>query len=214
MRFLLIYRLWARGQPGENIIMSLDKKNLKGNSVQGISRRDLIRLGILTAVSCAVPFKAFASVKDILSTDRLLSFHNLHYNEDLDVVYWKDGKYVPEALTQINHMFRDHYTGQIKPIDTNLIDLLFDIKITLDSNKPFHIISGYRTRKTNLSISRRIKGVARNSFHIKGKAVDVRLPGNRLKDLRHTAYELKAGGVGYYPKSNFVHLDVGRPRYW
>ncbi len=194
--------------------MSLDKNNLRENPVQGISRRGLIRLGILTAVSCVMPFKALASVKDILSTDRSLIFHNLHYNEDLDVVFWKDGKYVPEALIQINHMFRDHYSGQVKPIDTKLIDLLFDIKITLDSNEPFHIISGYRTRKTNSSISRHIKGVAKNSLHIQGKAVDVRLPGKRLKDLRRTAYELNVGGVGYYPKSNFVHLDVGRPRFW
>ncbi|HDH50387.1 MAG TPA: DUF882 domain-containing protein [Nitrospirae bacterium] len=180
----------------------------------GISRRGLIRLGLITAAACVVPYKALASVEDILSTERKLCFYNLHTEENLEAVYWKDGKYVPQALTSINHIFRDHYTGAVRPIDQKLIDLLFEIKITLDDDEPFQIISAYRTPKTNAYLRRHQKGVARNSLHMQGKAVDIRLPDRRLIDLRRAAFKMKAGGVGYYVKSNFVHIDVGRVRYW
>ena len=194
--------------------MNLQKNNKPQIEKHGISRRQFIRLGLLTTASCIIPFQTLASVNDFLSTERMLCFHNLHTKEDLQVVYWKNGEYLPEVLARINYIFRDHYNGAVKPIDTKLLDLLSAIQQKLRCSEPFHIISGYRTRKTNAYLRKHKKGVAKNSLHMYGKAVDIRLPGQSLKVLRRSAYELKAGGIGYYPKSNFVHLDVGRVRYW
>lgn len=185
-------------------------------NTQGISRRRLLGIGLVSVLSGAIPCRAFAAVEEFLSFDRSLSFHNLHTKEDLHMIYYRDGKYLPEALAEIDHIMRDHYCGAVKPIDTDLLDLLYAIRIKfrLNSNEPFHIISAYRTASTNAMLGRKKSGVARKSLHVKGKAIDIRLPGYRLKDLRRAAYELQRGGVGYYPRANFVHLDVGRVRYW
>jgi uncharacterized protein YcbK (DUF882 family) len=169
---------------------------------------------LLTAISGIFPSRILASVEDLLSEERVLSLYNLHYKEDLHTVYYRNGEYIPDSLKEINHIFRDHYNGRVKNIDLKLIDFLYAIRKNLNSTKPFHIISGYRTKKTNSYLSTFKGGVSKNSLHIKGMAVDIRMPGFKLRDLRRAAYELKAGGVGYYPKSNFVHVDVGRVRYW
>jgi uncharacterized protein YcbK (DUF882 family) len=169
---------------------------------------------LLTAISGIFPSRALASVEDLLSEERVLSFYNLHTKEDLHTVYYRNGEYIPDSLKEINHIFRDHYNGAVKTIDLKLIDLLHAIRKSLNSTDPFHVISGYRTKKTNSYLSTLTSGVAINSLHMKGMAVDIRMPGFKLRDLRRASYELKTGGVGYYPKSNFVHVDVGRVRYW
>jgi uncharacterized protein YcbK (DUF882 family) len=122
--------------------------------------------------------------------------------------------YLPQALRDINHILRDHRTGEKKEIDTYLLDLLFTLQQKLESRGPFHIISGYRSRGTNSLLRMTSKGIAKNSLHTDGKAVDIRLPGYDLKRVRHAALDLQLGGVGYYPLSDFVHLDVGRVRSW
>jgi uncharacterized protein YcbK (DUF882 family) len=180
-----------------------------------MSRRGCLKAGLVAAVPLISPFSAIAAIEDTFSPGtRELSFYNLHTKEDLNTVYYGDGQYIPEALDKINYILRDHYCGAVRPIDTKLLDLFFAIRKKLDCSEPFHIISGYRTVRTNLMLSKRKNGVARKSFHIKGKAADIRIPGFRLRDLRRAAYEIKLGGVGYYPKSNFVHVDVGWVRYW
>jgi uncharacterized protein YcbK (DUF882 family) len=179
-----------------------------------ITRRKFCKLGVLTAISTALPSKTMAAVEGFLSEQRVLSFYNLHTKEDLCVVYCKNGKYIPEALAKIYHILRDHYSGVVKPIDTSLLDLLFAIQKRLDTLKPFHIISGYRTPRTNAYLKKHYKGVSKQSLHMYGKAVDVRLPGISLITLRRAAYDIKAGGIGFYPRSNFVHIDVGEVRYW
>ncbi len=183
---------------------------------QGISRRSFLGIGIITAISCVLPSQALAVMEEFIFFERSLSFYNLHTKEDLQTIYYRDGEYLPEALADINHIMRDHYCGAVKPIDTKLLDILYAIRIRLNlaPREPFHIISGYRTARTNEMLSKRNSSVSRKSLHIKGKAVDIRLPGHRLQDVRRAAYELKSGGVGYYPKSKFVHLDAGRVRYW
>lgn len=190
-----------------------------GNKQVGLqrmmSRRDIIRLGLMTAAASIIPYNSMAAVRDILSDEkRMLSLYNLHSKEYLYTVYWKDGEYIPDALADINYMLRDHYCGAVKPIDKKLINLLFTIQQKLDTGEPYHIISGYRTVKTNDYLRRHKKKAAKRSLHLYGKAVDLRLPGCKLKVLRRTAYKMKAGGIGYYPGSNSVHLDVGRVRYW
>jgi uncharacterized protein YcbK (DUF882 family) len=180
----------------------------------GISRRQLLKTGLITAVSTIVPFKAVDAATYILSNTRKLQIYNLHTKEYFDSPYWMNGGYMPEAVKSLEHMFRDHYNGRERRIDPKLLDLLYSIQKKTGINEPFHLISGYRSPDTNARLRSNNRGVAKKSLHMYGKAADIRLPGLSLKKLRRAAYELKAGGVGYYPRSNFVHVDVGRVRYW
>jgi uncharacterized protein YcbK (DUF882 family) len=109
---------------------------------------------------------------------------------------------------------RDHRADEVENIDTDLLDLLFALRKTLETREPFHVISGYRSAKTNATLRAAGSGVAPNSLHRLGKAIDIRTPGRELRVLHEAAVALKGGGVGYYPKSDFVHVDVGRVRYW
>jgi len=121
---------------------------------------------------------------------------------------------VTESLTEINHVLRDHRTNLIAEIDTGLLDLLHRVGAALGTARPFEVISGYRSPASNQMLAQNSSGVAKRSLHMDGKAIDIRLPGVPLADLHRTGLTLKSGGVGYYPKSNFVHLDVGRVRSW
>jgi uncharacterized protein YcbK (DUF882 family) len=178
-----------------------------------LNRRLFLRLIAFSGSAVLVPKPVFAAIRGCAPLQRSLSFYNSNTKEALDTVYWSNGNYLSKALADINHLMRDRFTGEIKTIDTRLLDLLYTIGMELKAQKPFHIISGYRSPKTNALLRKRGKGAAKNSFHMQGEAVDVRLPGYRLPSLRRTAYELKAGGVGYYPRAGFVHIDVGPVRY-
>lgn len=146
--------------------------------------------------------------------EKSLSFHSLHTGEDLQVTYWKDGGYVPEALKKVNYILRDWRTNKIHPIDPRLLDYLFDLRHAVNSTAPFHVISGYRSPETNAMLRRDSSGVAKNSLHMRGKAIDISLPDVDLARLRKTALGMKRGGVGYYPRLGFVHVDTGRFRKW
>lgn len=148
------------------------------------------------------------------TVERRLSFYHLHTDENIDVPYRIGGSYVPESLEAINHILRDFRTSEIQPIDPRLLDLLYGLRETLQSAEPFRVISGYRSPKTNAHLASRSGGVAKRSLHMQGKAIDIRLPGRRLSHIHKAAVRMRRGGVGMYPKSNFVHLDVGRIRYW
>jgi len=174
-----------------------------------INRRSFLKLGLLAPV---LPLPAFAG--QLSAGERRLSLHNLHTGEKVDLPYWIDGDYVAESLADINRVLRDHRTDQVAAIDPRLLDLLNRVSATVGASKPFEIISGYRSPASNLMLNASTSGVAKRSLHMEGKAIDVRLPGIPLADLRQTGLMLKGGGVGYYPKSNFVHLDVGRVRTW
>ncbi|GBD96269.1 MAG TPA: DUF882 domain-containing protein [Nitrospirae bacterium] len=179
----------------------------------GMNRRKFITMGLAIVTATFVPKKILAAVKDS-PAEKKLSFYNIYSHENLETVYWKDGQFVPGALSMINHIFRDSRTGKVKAIKTDLLDVLFDIRRKLKNKEPFHIISGYRTPHSNALLRKRKKGVAKNSLHMYGKAVDISLPGYSTKALRRTAMSLRRGGVGYYPRSKFVHVDVGQVRYW
>ena len=180
----------------------------------GISRRGLITLGLITALAGAVPLDALGALRKSMAPARSLSLYNAHTGEKLRATYWCQGKYVADALTDINRLLRDHRTGDVKKIDVSLLDLLYVLRGELDSRQPFHIISGYRSVKTNNQLRKHTRGVAKSSLHTSGKAVDLYLPDRQLKTLRTAAVSLKRGGVGYYPDSGFVHVDVGNVRYW
>ena len=177
---------------------------------RNISRRNFLKLGVLAA---AMPLPASASAW-LAAPERRLSFHNLHTGENIDLPYWVQGDYVPESLAEINHVLRDFRTDQVAAMDIRLLDLLSRVKTQLGTSQPFQVISGYRSPATNHMLSERSSGVAKHSLHMEGKAIDIRIPGVALADLRKTGLALQGGGVGYYPASDFVHLDVGRVRTW
>jgi uncharacterized protein YcbK (DUF882 family) len=146
---------------------------------------------------------------------RTLSFNGYNTGERLDrVTYWADGAYIQGALAAINKAMRDWRTGEIHPIEPRLLDLVYQLGRRLDTACQFELVSGYRSPKTNAFLHSIDAEVAVNSLHMQGLATDISLPGRDLKDLHAAALAMKAGGVGYYPNSNFIHVDVGRMRHW
>ncbi len=145
---------------------------------------------------------------------RAISFRNLHTGEALDALYWADGRYLPDAMQRIEWLLRDYRTDEVHPIDPRLLDLLVELRGRLQARAPFEVLSGYRSPQTNAMLASLSDGVAQNSLHMEGKAIDIRVPGRRLKQVRAAAMALQGGGVGYYPHSDFVHVDTGRVRHW
>ncbi|MHA1165447.1 MAG: DUF882 domain-containing protein, partial [Alphaproteobacteria bacterium] len=147
---------------------------------------------------------------------RTLSFYNIHTKETVTITYKKDGEYLDEGLKRINHIMRDWRRDLPTKMDPELIDTIWEIYQDVGATKPIHLISGYRSRKTNERLRRRRGGQARKSQHILGKAADIHFPGVSVKKLRNSALVREVGGVGYYPRSGipFVHVDTGRVRNW
>ena len=145
---------------------------------------------------------------------RRVAVHNLHTDEKLDAVYFEDGRYVSDALSEAMRVLRDWRNGAEHFMDPRLFDVMHGVQQRLGVNVPFQIISGYRSPQTNAMLHERSGQVAAHSQHTLGKAVDVRLEGVALQTLHKAALSLGAGGVGFYPVSNFVHMDVGRVRHW
>ncbi len=186
-----------------------------------LSRRSFLGFGAAALAGALVPSKALAAAgvkaSTALAAERGLSFFHTHTGEKLTTAYCAAGEYIAPALNDVNVLLRDFRVNQIKPIDLALLDLLFELNGVLGTDQPFHVISGYRTAQTNAMLQERggsHSGVASHSLHIEGKAIDIRVPGIKLEHLRDSAKSLKIGGVGYYPGSNFVHVDTGRVRYW
>jgi len=198
--------------PRWSVMFFLD--DMKMTSKSQLSRRSFLGFALSSALMCLSPSRAWSALGDIPLPVRSLSLYNPNTKESINTVYWEEGNYVSQALVEINHIMRDRLTGQTKPIDANLLDLLFAISTTLEIERPLHIISGYRSPKTNALLRKRGKPAAKNSYHLQGKAVDIRVPGYRLSALRQVSTQLRGGGVGYYPRSRFLHVDVGPIRYW
>jgi uncharacterized protein YcbK (DUF882 family) len=145
---------------------------------------------------------------------RALTFLHTHTGEHLEVAYFEGGAYVTDALTTVNHFLRDFRTGDVHDIDPSLLDLLHGLTGVTETTRPFQVISGYRSPATNEMLRHRSEGVAAGSLHMKGQAIDIRLADIPLPKLRQAALTLQRGGVGYYPASDFVHVDTGRVRFW
>jgi len=173
------------------------------------SRRRFLKLG-LAAVASAAVWPAEAKIID----RRRLSFENLHTGERLDTVYWANGAYQPGALRAINVLLRDFRSGDVYPIDRHLLDLLVRLRTRLNSSAPIQVISGYRSPETNAMLASYSDGVAAGSLHMEGMAIDIRVPGRSLRSVHRVALDMASGGVGYYPHSDFVHVDTGRVRRW
>ncbi len=200
---------------------------------QPFSRRSFLKLGIFGAALLAVPHRSFASLEQdpapglikpgwreeadlVLEPrgERSLHLYSTNTGETFNRVYWADGDYVPEALEEINYLLRDYRANLIKEIDPNLLDLLYNLNQKLECDSPYHVISGYRSPKTNAVLRKRNRRVARNSLHMAGMAVDLRVPDVHVKNICNAALEMRSGGVGYYARRGFVHLDVGDVRTW
>ena len=166
----------------------------------------------LAATGALLPVTAAAAVEGAAA--REANFYNTHTGKSLTALYWEHGHYVPDRLTKIDYVLRDFRTGDVHRIDPELVDLVHRLRLAMGYDGPVHVISGYRSPKTNAMLARRSSKVAKNSYHMKGMAIDLRLPGRPLEDVCAAAISLGSGGVGFYPGPQFVHLDTGPVRAW
>ena len=145
---------------------------------------------------------------------RRISMYSGRTGESIDTVYWIEGKYIPDALAEINHFMRDWRTNAVTNIDPRTIDIAAASHRLLDVSEPYMMLSGYRSPQTNAMLRSRSSGVARNSLHMRGQAADLRLKSRSVSQMYHAASSCSAGGVGKYSRSNFVHMDCGPVRTW
>jgi uncharacterized protein YcbK (DUF882 family) len=167
----------------------------------------------LVGASAVTALAAPAEAARRLIRPRTLALHNLHTGERLDTAYWADGRCLPDAMRRFEWLLRDHRTDEVHAVDPQLLDLLVDLQARLHAPR-FEVVSGYRSPATNAMLASLSDGVAQNSFHLQGKAMDIRVPGRPLRHVRAAAMALEGGGVGYYPHSDFVHIDTGPLRHW
>lgn len=178
-----------------------------------LTRRRFLAFAAWGAAAALFPGVAQASRQQ--SHVRRLAFRNLHTDERLAVTYWEGGAYVPAALEEIDMILRDHRTGDVRPIAPGLIDLVHALTARLGAAQTVLVVSGYRSLATNALLQANDpQGVAGSSLHLTGEALDLCFENRSLRAVRDVALSLQAGGVGYYPRTGFVHVDVGRPRTW
>jgi uncharacterized protein YcbK (DUF882 family) len=175
-------------------------------------RRFVMGTAAVLAASVAVPIitrPAYASAQA-----RSLSFYHTHTGDKLTIDYHDGLGYIPDSLGEINQYLSDFRTGESHPIDPKLLDILHHLKKVSNSDGVFEVISGYRSPATNSKLRNKSNGVAKRSLHMQGKAIDIRLTDCDTHTLHKTCRSLAKGGVGYYRKSDFIHVDTGRVRYW
>lgn len=179
------------------------------------ARRHFLHHTARLAAAATLPTMATSAARASVPDVRELAMVHTHTHEKIDLVYANGQRYLPEALGGLNRFLRDHYTGDIGVIDPQVFDLLHSLQQVLGSKGSFEVISGYRCPATNSHLRQtRSGGVATKSLHMEGRAIDVRLPGVPLTELHQAALSLRAGGVGFYPREQFVHIDTGRVRNW
>ena len=180
----------------------------------GITRRGLMSLFAATAVAAApVSANAFGFLRGA-GDIRRLKLYSGRTGESVDTIYWIDGRYIPEALTEIDHFFRDWRNNRTHRIDTRTLDILAAAHRMLDVTEPYMLLSGYRSPETNAMLRASSRGVARDSRHLVGQAADVRLRNRTVAQIARAAAACNAGGVGRYSRSDFVHMDCGPVRTW
>lgn len=179
-------------------------------------RRSFLKSSALLATALSVPAIGRAAIVSsaAMPHERTLRMYNTHTGESLKSVFWADGKFVPEAMNDINKLLRDHRNNEVAQMDPKLLFLLDQVSSQVGANNVVHVISGYRSPESNKLLHENTTGVAKHSMHLEGKAIDVRIPGRDLAMLHKAALHAGGGGVGYYPDSQFVHMDTGRLRHW
>jgi uncharacterized protein YcbK (DUF882 family) len=170
-------------------------------------------LSCLFLVFCASTLPASPGPQ--LPQQYLLRLHHTHTGEQIDIVYRRGNTYIPAALAKLDYFLRDHRTGDVHHFDPRLYDVLSQLTVAVSHpGGEIDIICGYRTPRSNHYLRMHTPGVAEHSLHMQAEAIDIRMPGVDTYRLREAALALRNGGVGYYPRSNFVHVDVGRVRQW
>ncbi len=185
-------------------------QTLSHDPIVSLNRRDFISSAISASAIFAGNSNVFGAGNDV----RIVELLALHTNEYIRAPYRVDGALLTGNLPDIDHLLRDHRTEETHPIDPLLLDYLHDLSGVLGLAGPFHVISGYRSASTNAKLRRFSSGVAKRSLHMEGRAVDIRVPDVPAAQVREAAISLRYGGVGFYPSSDFVHLDTGRFRHW
>lgn len=197
---------------GKKFVLTIGKKNKDGEKMAEliVTRRKFLVMASSFMAASATP----ALAKTLLPktgprfSSRRLHLVTAHSLEEFEGVYWREGSYDEKALSRLAYLLRDRRNGKEHPIEPKLLDLLHKLESSIDNQQPFKVVCGFRSEETNKKLRQKSKGVAKNSLHMKGKAADIRLANFSLKELRNAAKALKAGGVGYYPRSNFIHVDV------
>jgi uncharacterized protein YcbK (DUF882 family) len=176
------------------------------------NRREFFKKGLLIGSSLCVAPSGLLSFS--LPVDKTLHLHNVHTGESINATFHDGSHFIDSEVSRLNRFFRDFRENQTALMDKNLYNILYGIQLVNSSKGPIEVLSGYRSVKTNQRLKRAGRGVARNSFHTRAQAIDFNLPSKRLKDVLRVTKVLKLGGVGFYPKSGFIHIDTGPVRYW
>jgi uncharacterized protein YcbK (DUF882 family) len=192
---------------------TINKELIKAERVY-ISRRSLLKISTATVLVSATPLKVFSFSQKKNHTKSLWLF-NTHTGEMMKETYWENGMYVPSSLEKLNFLLRDHRQDEVKEMDLSMINLMHQLQQLMDYKKPFDIISGYRSPRTNEKLRGMGRQVAKNSYHTRGMAIDISFSGLSLARAHKAALFLNKGGVGYYASSGFIHMDVrGKPVRW
>lgn len=180
----------------------------------GFSRRALLGAFAATIVTAAPTFSNAAGFLRGSGDIRRIRMYSGRTGERIDMIYWIEGDYVPEAVKEVNHFMRDWRTDGVKSMDLRTVDIMSAAHNLMDANEPYMLLSGYRSPQTNAMLRSRSRGVAKNSLHVKGQAADLRLSTRSVSQMARAAAACKGGGVGKYSRSNFVHMDCGVVRTW
>ncbi len=184
------------------------------SSSSGMTRRALLGAFAATTLSAAPTFSKAAGFLRGGGDIRRVRMYSGRTGERIDMIYWIDGDYIKDAVKEVNHFMRDWRTDQVKAVDLRAIDIMAATHNLLDVSEPYMLLSGYRSPQTNAMLRRRSRGVAKNSLHMKGQAADLRLSSRSVSQIGRAAASVRAGGVGRYSRSNFVHMDCGDVRTW
>jgi len=194
-------------------IENLEKTGLLHDKM--LDRRDFMKGGLAAMLAASVPLIGAADANAITNfASWRVNLRFYHTGESFSGVYRVGDRYLPEAFERMNYVLRDFRTGEVFPMDPRVLDIISRLQQKIGTSQPFEILSGYRSPKTNNMLRNSSSGVARNSYHMYGQALDVRMPGYSTRKLRNHAQSLRSGGVGYYSKSNFIHIDTGDVRSW
>lgn len=180
----------------------------------GFTRRGLLTAFAATAITAAPTFSKAAGFLRGGGDIRRIRMYSARTGERIDMIYWLEGKYIKDAVRQLNHFMRDWRTDQVKSMDLRTVDIMAAAHNLLDVSEPYMLLSGYRSPQTNAMLRSRSRGVAKNSLHMKGQAADLRLASRSVGQMARAASACRAGGVGKYSRSNFVHMDCGVVRTW
>ena len=197
-----------------------DEKNdgqadfMTADSSDNFSRRALLRVFAAGAIAAAPTYSNAFSLIRGAGDIRRIKMHSGRSGESVDLIYWVDGNYIPEAIDEVSYFMRDWRSGRVKLIDQRTIDIVAATQRMMDTNESFNMLSGYRTPETNRALRTRSRSVARKSLHMTGQAVDLRMKGRSVRQISRAAISCHAGGVGKYSRSNFVHVDCGDVRVW